>query len=241
MQSYGRGPASLQARWGEWRKKSEPGEIQISERSAFLICLSRPIRGRASRCLSQQTCLLTWGRTPLLPASSGSWLQHCLLRRCSHNSAIWHSSQSVRGTGCLNGHGWPGSPSKAAQKVWGSPAGGQNRAKHIRGVNLKGKRDLAACSGRGRQRGALELARHIPSTHTVAKRVGVVWETHIRHSSSNCGAAASSLIACCFSKVGGLQDASVISLLVLKAALSLMFTWEEQEQQGQSCTIWVTT
>jgi len=49
------------------------------------------------------------------------------------------------------------------------PAGGQIRAKHTCRVNLKGKRDLAACSGRGRQRGVLRLARHLPSPHMVAK------------------------------------------------------------------------
>lgn len=39
-----------------------------------------------SRRLFQQTCLLTWSRTTLLPAASGFFLHHCLLRRCSHNS-----------------------------------------------------------------------------------------------------------------------------------------------------------
>lgn len=70
---------------------------------------------------------------------------------------------------CLNGRSWPRSLSKAAQKAWGSPAGGQNRAKHTCRVNLKGKRDLVAYSSRGRQRGVLRLARHIPSTQAVAK------------------------------------------------------------------------
>lgn len=212
-------PASLQARWGEQRKKSEPKEIQISERSAFLICLPMPIRGRTWKanhhwhlgdCPSRPVCS-HGAEHPFFPLDS--WLQQCLLRRCSHNSAIWQVSQSMRCTICLNGHSWPRSPSKAAQKVWGSPAGWQNRAKHTCRVNLKGKRDLATCSCRGRQCGVPRLARCITSTHMVAKWVWVVWQTHICHSSSNCGAAASSLITCCFSKVGGLQEASVIYLV----------------------------
>lgn len=58
----------------------------------------------------------------------------------------------MRSPACLKGHGWPRSPSKAAQKVWGSAAGGQNTANHTHRVNLKGKHDLALCSGRSRQR-----------------------------------------------------------------------------------------
>lgn len=70
-----------------------------------------------SRCLSQPTCLLTWGRTPFLPSSLGSWLQHYHLRRCSHNSAMWHGSHSIRCTSCLNGHRWPKSPSRLSEQA----------------------------------------------------------------------------------------------------------------------------